>query len=196
MINKDKIIAILRGIKPEECNSVFGALIQLGIKNIEIPLNSPDPFLSIENMINEFGTNINIGAGTVIKTDEVLKLKSIGAKFVVSPNCDEEIIKTAIDNNLEPFPGVFSPTEALNAIKWGAKNLKLFPASTLGLAYFKAIKEILPTDVKVWAVGGINSNSFAEWLDAGIHGFGIGSSLYKKGDSAADVKTKAALLRL
>ncbi len=185
-----KIIAILRGIKPNECNEIFKVLIDAGIDKIEIPLNSPDPYTSIKNMVEKYGDKIQIGAGTVTDPLEVEKLKSCGAHFIVSPNCDEDVIKYALANGLEPYPGVLTPTEIFNAIKWGAKHLKLFPASTLGISHFNAIKEVLPKEIKLYAVGGINSQNYREWFDAGIDGIGLGTSAYKAGDSAQIVKEK------
>lgn len=187
---KSKIIAILRGIKPNECKDIFDVLVDAGITRIEIPLNSPDPFTSIANMISLFGDKCHIGAGTVINAEQVKNLIKCGAHYIVSPNCDEEVIKTAIGNGLDAYPGVLTPSEMYNAIKWGASNLKLFPAGTLGISHFRAAKEILPPSVKVYAVGGINAQNYKDWFAAGIDGIGLGASIYKVGDSPEIVKEK------
>ena len=187
---KTNIIAILRGIKPEECNEIFNVLVNAGISQIEIPLNSPNPYDSIQNMIEKYGDRCAIGAGTVTKCREVEKLKDCGAHFIVSPNCDEEVIKSALVKGMGAYPGVMTPSEMFNAIKWGAKNLKLFPAGTLGISHFKAVKEVLPKDIKVYAVGGIDPQNYKEWFAEGITGLGLGASLYKAGDSAQTVKAK------
>ena len=186
-----EIIAILRGVKPNEVLDIGEQLIKAGIKKIEVPLNSPEPYLSIESLIAEFGNVATIGAGTVLHSSEVEKLASIGVEMIVSPNCDVEVIQATKALGLQSYPGVFTPSECLNAVQAGADALKLFPASLMGIDGFNAIKVVLPSDTQFYPVGGVGPEDFSSWLDAGVTGFGLGSAIYKSGDSAEDVKLRA-----
>ena len=186
-----KIIAILRGIKPNEAESITAALIESGITWIEVPLNSPDALKSIEAMANRFGDQVNIGAGTVVKLADVSQVKAAGGSFIVSPNCNEAIIRETKTLGMNSYPGVLTPTECFSALEWGADALKLFPASALGYSGVSAIRAILPAEIELFAVGGVASDNLQNWSDAGIAGFGIGGSLYKPGSTAEDVAGKA-----
>nr|WP_166180328.1 2-dehydro-3-deoxy-6-phosphogalactonate aldolase [Altererythrobacter segetis] len=188
------VIAILRGVTPAEVVDIGAALIAAGIRMIEVPLNSPEPFASIEALQTEFGDEGLIGAGTVLDTASVDPLVQTGAKLMVAPNTEAVVISHAIASGLEPLPGFLTPSEAFAAITAGAKRLKLFPAFAFGAAYLKALREVLPADVGVWAVGGIDSDNLGEWIGAGAEGVALGGALYRPGNSAADVAAKAALV--
>ncbi|MEM8572259.1 MAG: 2-dehydro-3-deoxy-6-phosphogalactonate aldolase [Pseudomonadota bacterium] len=188
------LIAILRGITPSEAEGVAGALIESGIDRIEVPLNSLRPFDSIAAMIESFGSLATIGAGTVLTTQQVTQLHEIGGRMVVSPNTDPAVIKAAVDLGLWSYPGVFTPTECFAALNAGAHGLKLFPADRIGPEGLKAIRAVLPEATEVFAVGGVTADDFAAWYSAGATGFGLGSSLYKPGESPSDVAQKSTLI--
>lgn len=190
------LIAILRGITPEDAPAVTEALISAGIAMIEIPLNSPRPFESIEAMIARFGKDATIGAGTVLDTADVQKLADIGAKLIVSPNCDQEVISATKRLGMLSYPGVFTATECFAALGAGADGLKIFPASIMGPAGVSALKAVLPPAAPVYAVGGAGPDNFAQWRAAGVDGFGIGTALYTPGLSAHDVRARAERLVL
>jgi 2-dehydro-3-deoxyphosphogalactonate aldolase len=185
------VIAILRGVTPAEVVAIGGALVAAGIRLIEVPLNSPDPFASIEALQAQFGGEAMIGAGTVLDTASVDRLAATGARLMVAPNTDPAVIARALKHGLEAFPGFFTPTEALAAIAAGAKRLKLFPASSASPTYLKALLEILPSEVGVWAVGGVDAGNLDQWIDGGTEGVGLGGALYRPGDTAAEVAAKA-----
>jgi 2-dehydro-3-deoxyphosphogalactonate aldolase len=188
---KRPLVAILRGVKPEETADIISALIDTGMAAIEIPLNSPDPFRSIEIAVKRAPAGILIGAGTVLTLDEVARLHDVGGRLMVSPNVDPEIIASARARGMVTMPGVFSPTEALLAARAGASSLKFFPASVLGAAGITAIRAVLPADIMIAAVGGVSDTNFADYVKAGITAFGLGSSLYKPGMTAAQVADRA-----
>lgn len=187
------LIAILRGIRPDETPAVVGALIEAGLTAIEIPLNSPDPFRSIEIAAKMAPTDVLIGAGTVLSPQAVDQLHDCGGRLVVAPNIDPEVIAAARIHDMVSLPGVFTPTEALRASEAGATGLKFFPASVLGPSGISAIRAILPPDLMIAAVGGVSDRNFAEYRKVGIHAFGLGSSLYTPGMTAADVTIRAKL---
>jgi 2-dehydro-3-deoxyphosphogalactonate aldolase len=175
------IIAILRGVKPEEVVDVGAVLFGEGIRVVEVPLNSPDPFSSIGKLAKHFGDRMVVGAGTVLSVQDVNMLKESGGTISVSPDCNPETIARAVALGLDPLPGVFTPTEAFAAIHAGATHLKLFPAEVASPQTVKAWRAVLPKHVKVHAVGGVTPQNMGEWLACGVSGFGIGSSLYKPG---------------
>ena len=185
------IIAILRGITPDEVLNVTAALIEAGITRIEVPLNSPDALASIGSIADRFGETALIGAGTVLSAAEVDAAAAAGGRLIVSPNCDPVVIAAAKAKGLQSWPGVLTPTECFAALQAGADGLKLFPAFHMGLAGLAAMRAVLPPDVPVYAVGGVGPGDFADWRAAGADGFGLGTSLYRPGDSAAVVAAKA-----
>jgi len=184
---KRSLVAILRGIKPDETADIIDALIEAGFTAIEIPLNSPDPFRSIEIAAKRAPKEVLIGAGTVLSVEDVDRLNSVGGRLMVSPNVEREVIAQAASHGMVTMPGVFTPTEALAACAAGASALKFFPASVLGPSGINAIKAILPKDVPVGAVGGVANENFAAYAKIGVRTFGLGSSLYKAGITADEV---------
>jgi 2-dehydro-3-deoxyphosphogalactonate aldolase len=188
---KRPLIAILRGIRPDEAEAVAAALIEAGFEAIEIPLNSPDPFVSIETAAKLAPGHCLIGAGTVLAPDEVDALATAGGRLVVSPNVDTRVIARAVTHDMVSMPGIFTATEALLALRAGASGLKFFPVSALGPGGITAIRAVLPDGVAICAVGGISEADFAAYAAAGIRCFGLGSSLYRPGASAADVGARA-----
>ena len=185
------IIAILRGVTPAEVIGVAKTLYDAGIRIVEVPLNSPEPFRSIEMLAKAFAGKMVVGAGTVLSEADVNLLKEHGGEISVSPDCNPATIARAVSLGIEPLPGVFTPTEAFAAIRAGAKHLKLFPAEAASPLTIKAWKAVLPRDVQVHAVGGVTPENMKDWLAAGTSGFGIGSSLYKQGSTLAQVSESA-----
>jgi 2-dehydro-3-deoxyphosphogalactonate aldolase len=166
-------------------------LFNAGIRVAEIPLNSPDPFTSIQKMSAVFKGKLIVGAGTVLSVQDVNLLKAHGGEISVSPDCNEAVIARAKELGMEPLPGVFTPTEAFAAIRAGATHLKLFPAEAASPVTVKAWRAVLPKHVNIYAVGGITPTNMQSWIDMGIAGFGIGSNIYKLGFTAADVARSA-----
>lgn len=181
------LIAILRGISPDDAAAACGALIDAGITTIEVPLNSPEPLRSIADMVAAHGDTALIGAGTVLTPAEVEAVAEAGGRLIVSPNMDPEVIARSRDLGLQSWPGIFTPTEAFGAIKAGATGLKLFPGSMAGAGGLKAMKAVLPPSVPVYAVGGAGPENFGEWIAAGADGFGLGTAVYTPGLSIADI---------
>lgn len=188
---KYPLVAILRGIRPEETEAVVTALLESGLRAIEIPLNSPDAFRSIEMAVKLAPEDALIGAGTVLTVEDVAKLDAVGGKLMVSPNVDVDVITAAREKGMVTMPGVLTPTEALLALKAGATGLKFFPASVLGPSGLNAIRAILPKDTLVAAVGGVSDKNFTDYTSIGITAFGLGTSLYKPGMTADDVRARA-----
>ena len=189
-----KLVAILRGIAPDEAVPVADALREAGIGMIEVPLNSPDPFDSIGRIVRAHGGDALIGAGTVLRVEEVERLADAGGRLVVSPDCNPEVIRATKARGMTSFPGVMTPTEAFAALRAGADGLKIFPGSLVGPAGLKAMRAVLPPDCAVYAVGGAGASNLAEWRAAGADGFGIGSALYAPGMAAEAVGGKARAL--
>ena len=185
------IIAILRGITPAECSDVCDVLISSGIDKIEVPLNSPDPFESISIMVKLYGQDATIGAGTVLQVDQVRQLYYLGAAMVVSPDCNTDVITTTKDFGLASYPGCFTASECFSAIRAGADGLKLFPSFVLGTKGLSALRAVLPDEIPVFVVGGVDASNFADWRKAGALGFGIGTALYAPGSKLSDIKKSA-----
>lgn len=190
-VSEIPVIAIIRGVTPEEVVTVGGALIRAGIKLIEVPLNSPRAIESIKRLSDSYGNNCITGAGTVLSESDVSVVKDAGGTLIVSPNTEKQVIEKAISEDLIPIPGFATASEAFEAYKAGARHLKLFPASTYGTDHVKALRAVLPTDVKIYAVGGAAIENAAQWNSVGINGFGIGSNIYKPGDDPDLIHEKA-----
>ncbi|MFN3668231.1 MAG: 2-dehydro-3-deoxy-6-phosphogalactonate aldolase [Brevundimonas sp.] len=185
------LVAILRGLTPDEAVAIGEALFDAGFRCLEVPLNSPDPLRSIERLADRFGESMLVGAGTVLTPGAVNDVKAAGGRIIISPNADPAVIAHAKAEGLVSLPGVFTPTEAFAALAAGADGLKLFPAEVAGTAGLKALKAVLPTTAAVFAVGGVDPESFPAWRQAGAGGFGIGSALYRPGDSPETVAARA-----
>lgn len=190
---KRDLVAILRGIRPEEVEAVVAGLIDEKFEVIEVPLNSPEAFRSIEIIAKAFGDGALVGAGTVVSPQDCLRVADAGGRLMVSPNVDPDVIAAATSRGMVTLPGVFTPAEAFVALKSGASALKFFPAGVLGAAGISAVKAVLPKDAVVGVVGGVSETSFTEFARVGVRTFGLGSSLYKPGDSAEQVRAKARL---
>lgn len=186
------LIAILRGITPDEAPAIGEALVAAGVTTIEVPLNSPDPLDSIAALAHCLGDRAVVGAGTVLTVAEVDAVADAGGQIIVSPNCNREVIRRTKARGMQSWPGVFTPTEALAALEAGADGLKLFPGSMAGPAGLSAMRAILPEGTRVYAVGGAGPDNFGDWIAASADGFGIGSALYKPGMTAADVGARGA----
>ncbi|MGZ8286258.1 MAG: 2-dehydro-3-deoxy-6-phosphogalactonate aldolase [Allosphingosinicella sp.] len=185
------LVAILRGVTPGEAEAVGEAIFEAGIRIIEVPLNSPDPLLSIERLARRFGESALIGAGTVLEAADVARVSDAGGRVIVSPNTFAPVIEAAAAAGLVSLPGFFTPSEAFAALRAGATGLKLFPAEGAAPAVVKAQRAVLPKDVPLLVVGGIGPGTMQPWLDAGAQGFGLGSGLYRPGQSARETATKA-----
>jgi 2-dehydro-3-deoxyphosphogalactonate aldolase len=188
------LVAILRGVRPDEVEAVVAELIEAGLRIIEVPLNSPEPLHSIERIARRFGDVATIGAGTVLTAGEVTQVREAGGRLIVSPNSDPSVIAATVAAGLTSLPGYFSPGEALAAIASGAHGLKLFPAEAAGPNVLKAHLAVFPADIPVFIVGGIGPDTIAPWLSAGAKGFGIGSSLYAPRRALRDIRFRAELL--
>lgn len=188
------IVAILRGIKPDEAAAAGEALVGAGITLIEVPLNSPEPLESIRRLDKALGGRALIGAGTVLDLSDIGPIHAAGGQLIVSPNVNTAVIEAARAHGMAAIPGFFTATEAFAAIAAGANALKLFPAETATPATLKALTAVLPPDIPVLAVGGVDASNFQTWREAGAAGYGIGSALYAPGRSAAALAAKAAAL--
>lgn len=186
------LVAILRGIERPEAEAIGEALVAAGIRLIEVPLNSPDPLASIEALSMRLGDRAMIGAGTVTKPAEVAAVREAGGSLIVSPNTDEAVIGETVQAGLVSLPGFFTPSEAFAALRAGAHALKLFPAESTQPATLKAVQAVLPPETRILPVGGITPEGLRAWLEAGAAGFGLGSALYGRGDTATEVRQRAA----
>lgn len=184
------LVAILRGLRPEEALDVGHAVYEAGIEAIEVPLNSPDPFRSIEMLAKALPAAL-VGGGTVVRGEDVDRLNDSGGRLLVSPNIDAEVMGRAAEHRMVTMPGVFTPTDAFLALRLGASALKFFPASVLGPGGIAAIRAVLPAQTQVGVVGGVSEADFSAYAKVGVQLFGLGSSLYKPGMSAAQVGERA-----
>lgn len=185
------IVAILRGIKPDEAVGIGEALLDAGVRVIEVPLNSPQPLVSIERLASSIGDRALVGAGTVTSADEVDQVVAAGGRVIVAPNTNPAVIARAVGHNIDVLPGAMTPSEAFAAFNAGARDIKIFPASSLGPAHVRALREVLPAACHLWAVGGTGAENLKQWLDAGARGIGVGSSLYRPGTSRDVVAARA-----
>jgi 2-dehydro-3-deoxyphosphogalactonate aldolase len=188
------IISILRGIRPQEAAPICGELIEAGIRIAEVPLNSPEPLKSISLLARDFDEQILVGAGTVTRVEQVADVAAAGGRLVVMPHADPDIVRAAKQAGLIVVPGAFSPTEIFAMHSAGADAVKLFPAEVAGPAMLKALRAVLPAQAGIIAVGGIEASNARSWMQAGALGVGAGSSIYKPGDTALDVRQKARAL--
>ena len=185
------LIAIVRGIAVEEAEAIGDAVREAGIRIIEVPLNSPEPLVSIERLARRLGDSMLVGAGTVLTVRQVADVKQAGGRLIVSPDTNADVIAATASAGMVSCPGYFTPSEAFRALESGATALKIFPAEGASPAVLKAHLAVLPRDVRVLAVGGIQPDNMRPWLDAGAGGFGLGSGLYKPGRSAAETLERA-----
>lgn len=188
---KRGLVAILRGIKPDEAEAIVAVLIETGFELIEVPLNSPDPLISIGRLCKRFGKDALIGAGTVLSAADCAGVADVGGQLMVSPNVDVDVLAMAQSRGMVTMPGVFTPTEAFLALRAGASALKFFPASVLGPSGIAAQLAVLPKDTVVGAVGGVSDKNLASYVAAGVRAFGLGSSLYRPGMTADEVRITA-----
>ena len=185
------LIAILRGVRPDEAEAVAAALEGAGIAIVEVPLNSPRPFESIARLARGFGERLLIGAGTVTERTQVEAVADAGGRLLVTPHADPALVRAAKARGMLAVPGFFTPAEAFALLAAGADGLKLFPAEAASPAVLRALLAVLPAGTRLVPVGGVDAASLAAWRAAGAAGFGIGSAVYRAGDDAAIVGTKA-----
>ncbi len=188
------LVAILRGLEPERAVEVGTALVEAGFDILEVPMNSPEPLRSIEAMMGVLGDKALIGAGTVLDTRQVDALADLGARLVVSPNCNVQVIARTSARGMVSFPGVLTPSEMFTALGAGATGLKIFPAELMAPPILKAVRAVLPPAVPVYVVGGISAGNMGEYIAAGASGFGIGGSLFKPGKPVEDIARDAVAL--
>jgi len=193
-MERSPVVAILRGIEPAQAEAIGDALEAAGIRIVEVPLNSPDPFQSIAILSRVFGDRMLVGAGTLTEATQAAQVAEAGGRLIVTPHADTSIVRAAKEAGLFAVPGFFDPTEAFALLKAGADAIKLFPAEVLGPPMLKALKAVLPNGTMVLPVGGIDEKSIPQWMAAGASGFGAASSIYKPGDDAKTVYRKARLL--
>ena len=185
------LVAILRGVAPHEIDAIGDALVDAGFTLIEVPLNSPDPLDSVARLASRFAGRAVIGAGTVLRVEDVAAVEAAGGTMIISPNANLQVIAASAARGLVSLPGVATPSEAFAALDAGATALKLFPAEGSSPQILKAMRAVLPSEVRVLPVGGIAPDTMAPWIAAGAAGFGLGSALYKPGMSAEQVGINA-----
>ena len=188
------LVAILRGIRPDEVEAVGDALVAAGLRIIEVPLNSPEPFDSIARLARRFDDQVLIGAGTVMRPADVGRVADLGGRLIVTPHADPALVRAAKARGMVAMPGFFTPAEAFALLDAGADALKLFPAEGGSPAMLRALRAVLPPGTMVLPVGGMDAGTMVAWRDAGAAGFGIGSAIYRPGDTAAIVAGKATTL--
>jgi 2-dehydro-3-deoxyphosphogalactonate aldolase len=185
------LVAILRGIRPEEIDNHIPLLIEAGFRAIEIPMNSPQWEISVAQAVSKYSKQATIGAGTVLNVESVDQLATLGCQLIVTPNTRPDVIRCALDRRMQVLPGCATPTEAFSAIDAGAQQIKLFPASQFGPGYIRALKSVLPAHIAVYAVGGITPENLPLYLDAGCSGAGLGNDLYRAGQTPARTREQA-----
>jgi len=185
------LVAIIRGVRPQEAEAIGDAIFEGGIRIVEVPLNSPEPLDSIGQLAKRFGERMLVGAGTVLDPADVQRVKDAGGRIIVSPDTNPEVIASAAAAGLVASPGFFTPSEAFTAIRAGATALKLFPAEGASPAVLKAQLAVIPRHIPILAVGGIKPDNMRQWLDAGATGFGLGGGLYQPGQTPSETLDKA-----
>lgn len=185
------LVAIIRGVRPDEVETIADALGEAGIRVIEVPLNSPEPLLSIELLARHVGAYATVGAGTVLDPADVARVADAGGEIIVAPDANPQVIERTVRAGLVSAPGYFTPTEAFGALRAGAHALKLFPAEAAGPAVVKAQRAVIPRDVPLLVVGGVQPENMGVYLEAGATGFGLGSGLYTPGQDPAEVGRRA-----
>jgi len=193
-VGESALVAILRGVQPARVVEIAGVLRDTGIRIIEVPLNSPDPFESIAALVAAHGSDCLIGAGTVLDMDAVRRTHAAGGRLIVAPNCDPEVIRGAVQMGMQVMPGIATATEAFSAIRAGATQLKLFPAVTYGPRHLQALRAVLPPGVRVFPVGGVGAADITAWLEAGAAGFGFGSELFRPEYDLPEIERRARQL--
>jgi 2-dehydro-3-deoxyphosphogalactonate aldolase len=188
------LVAILRGVEPERVVGIAEVLYAAGIRIMEVPLNSPDPYASIAALTVSAHPGCLIGAGTVLNTEQVQRTHEAGGRLIVAPNCDAEVIREALRLGMQVMPGVATATEAFAAVQAGARHLKLFPAISYGPRHLQALRVVLPADVRLYPVGGIGAADIPAWVAAGAAGFGLGSELFRPAYSLAEIEQRARQL--
>jgi 2-dehydro-3-deoxyphosphogalactonate aldolase len=185
------LVAIIRGVTPAEAEAVGNAIFEAGIRIIEVPLNSPEPLKSIETLARSLGERAMVGAGTVLDAADVARVRDAGGRIIVSPSTFTPVIEATAAAGMVSSPGFYTPSEAFEALRAGAHSLKLFPAEAASPAVVKAMLAVIPRDVPLIVVGGVKADNMRPWIEAGAAGFGLGSGLYKPGQSAAETGAKA-----
>ena len=185
------LVAIIRGVTPGEAVEIAHALFEGGIRIIEVPLNSPDALASVRAIADSLGEQALIGAGTVLKADDVARVRDSGGRIIVAPNTDPAVIRATVEAGMVSSPGIFTPSEAFAALDAGAHTLKLFPAEAASPKVVRSLRAVIPKDLPFLVVGGVTPESVAGWLEAGADGFGLGGGLYKPGQSPEETLTKA-----
>lgn len=191
-VRRMPLVAILRGLTPDDAESVGAALVQSGFGVLEVPLNRPAALQCIEILVRSLPADVLVGGGTLLTQTDVDAVHAAGGRLMVAPNCDARVIGRAVALGMLAAPGVATPTEAFAALQAGAHALKLFPCDMVGHGGLKALQSVLPEGTELWPVGGITPESMAPWAAAGATGFGIGSQLYVPGRSPQDVAARAA----
>ena len=188
------LVGILRGVVPDKVVEVAKILYAAGFRVIEVPLNSPQPFASVSALAGALPADCLVGAGTVLTAQDVQRTHAAGGRLIVAPNCDEQVIGAAIKLGMRVMPGIASATEAFSAVRAGATQLKLFPASSYGPPHLRALRSVLPKEIKLFPVGGVTAEQIPGWLAAGAAGFGFGSELFRPEYSLDDIKQRAQVL--
>jgi 2-dehydro-3-deoxyphosphogalactonate aldolase len=185
------LVAILRGVRPDQVVAIGHILYEAGIRTIEVPLNSPDPFASVGALAKLGLPDLRVGTGTVLVVEEVQRTQEAGGRLIVSPNTRADVIRRALQLTMDVMPGFGTATEAFDAIAAGATDLKLFPAVTYGPHHLQALSAVLPARVRVFPVGGVETSKLPVWITAGAAGFGFGSEIFRPNYSLADIKSRA-----
>lgn len=185
------LVAIIRGVTPDEAEAIGDAIREGGIRIVEVPLNSPDPLASIERLARHLGDEMLVGAGTVLDPADVGRVRDAGGRIIVSPDSNPQVVSAAAEAGLISSPGYFTPSEAFSALRAGAHALKLFPAEAASPTVLKAQLAVIPKDVPVLVVGGVQPDNMRSWIDAGARGFGLGGGLYKPGQSPAETRDRS-----